>query len=52
LLAGGLSALDAGSAGAFLHGLSGLVAAADPAAPISALDLVEHLPDAIRMVQS
>jgi hydroxyethylthiazole kinase-like uncharacterized protein yjeF len=52
LLAGGLSALDAGSVGAFLHGLSGLVAAADPAAPISALDLVEHLPDAIRMVQS
>lgn len=51
LLAGGLSPLDAGSAGAFLHGLSGLIAAAEPAAPISALDLVEHLPEALRTVR-
>lgn len=50
LLAGGLSPLDAGSAGAFLHGLSALIAADEPAAPISALDLVEHLPEAMRTV--
>ena len=51
LLAGGLSPLDAGSVGAFLHGLSGLIAADEPAAPISALDLVEHLPEAMRAVR-
>ena len=50
LLAGGLSPLDAGSAGAFLHGLAGLIAADEPFAPINALDLVEHLPEAIRTV--
>lgn len=51
LLAGGLSLLDAASAGAFLHGMSGLVAESVPAAPIRALDLVTHLPDAIRAVR-
>ena len=51
LLAGGLSPLDAGSAGAFLHGLSGLVAAGEPGAPISALDLIEHLPEAMRTIR-
>jgi len=50
LLAGGLSPLDAGSVGAFLHGLAGLIAADEPLAPINALDLVEHLPEAIRTV--
>ena len=50
LLAGGLSALDAASAGAFLHGMAGLVAASVPAVPIRALDLVTHLPAAIRTV--
>jgi ADP-dependent NAD(P)H-hydrate dehydratase / NAD(P)H-hydrate epimerase len=52
LLAGGLSPLDAGSVGAFLHGLSGLIAAADPSTPINALDLVEHLPAAMSSVHS
>jgi hydroxyethylthiazole kinase-like uncharacterized protein yjeF len=51
LLAGGLSALDAGSVGAFLHGLSGLFAAASPPAPITAMDVAEALPDAIRAVR-
>lgn len=51
LLAGGLSALDAASAGAFLHGMAGLVAASVPAVPIRALDLVTHLPTAIRTVR-
>ena len=51
LLAGGLLPLDAASTGAFLHGMSGLVAASVPAAPLHALDLVTHLPDAIRAVR-
>ena len=51
LLAGGLTPLDAASAGAFLHGMSGLVAASLPAAPLHALDLVTHLPAAIRTVR-
>jgi hydroxyethylthiazole kinase-like uncharacterized protein yjeF len=51
LLAGGLSALDAASAGAFLHGMAGLVAIGAPAAPITAMDLVAHLPAAIRAVR-
>ena len=48
LLAGGLSALDAASAGAFLHGMSGVLAAGSPAGPIVAMDIVEHIPAAIR----
>jgi len=51
LLAGGLAPLDAASAGAFLHGMSGLSAASMPAAPLHALDLVTHLPAAIRTVR-
>lgn len=51
LLASGLGPLDAASAGAFLHGMAGLVAESVPAAPIRALDLVTHLPAAIRMVR-
>jgi NAD(P)H-hydrate repair Nnr-like enzyme with NAD(P)H-hydrate dehydratase domain len=51
LLAAGFSTLDAGSAGAFLHGLAGLVAAGSPAAPITAMDVVRHLPDAVRAVR-
>jgi hydroxyethylthiazole kinase-like uncharacterized protein yjeF len=51
LLAGGLSALDAASAGAFLHGMAGLLATGVPAAPVSALDLVTYLPAAIRAVR-
>jgi ADP-dependent NAD(P)H-hydrate dehydratase / NAD(P)H-hydrate epimerase len=51
LLASGLPALDAGSAGAFLHGLAGLVAAGTPAGPITAMDLVRRLPHAVRAVR-
>ena len=51
LLAGGLPPLDAASVGAFVHGMSGLVAESVPAAPIRALDLVTHLPAAIRTVR-
>jgi hydroxyethylthiazole kinase-like uncharacterized protein yjeF len=52
LLAGGLNALDAGSVGAFLHGMSALLAAGTPAASITAMDLIESLPHAVRTVRS
>jgi ADP-dependent NAD(P)H-hydrate dehydratase / NAD(P)H-hydrate epimerase len=52
LLAGGLSALDAGSAGAFLHGLAGLLASGSPAAPIVAAQIADQVPAAIRAVRS
>src|SRR5207245_3546522 len=51
LLASGLSALDAGSAGAFLHGLSGLAAAGEPPTPFTAMDVVRRLPQALRVVR-
>jgi NAD(P)H-hydrate repair Nnr-like enzyme with NAD(P)H-hydrate dehydratase domain len=51
LLAGGLSALDAASAGAFLHGFAGLLAASTPAVSVTAMDLVSHLPESIRRVR-
>jgi NAD(P)H-hydrate repair Nnr-like enzyme with NAD(P)H-hydrate dehydratase domain len=49
LLAGGLSPLDAGSCGAYLHGCAARLAAArsEGAAPIIADDVVQRLPDAI-----
>jgi hydroxyethylthiazole kinase-like uncharacterized protein yjeF len=47
LLAGGLNMLDAGSAGAWLHGLAGRLAA-DGGAPISAYDVLDALPAAFR----
>jgi hydroxyethylthiazole kinase-like uncharacterized protein yjeF len=47
LLAGGLDPLDAGSAGAWLHGLAGRLAA-DGGAPISAYDVLDALPAAFR----
>jgi hydroxyethylthiazole kinase-like uncharacterized protein yjeF len=50
LLSAGLSALDAGAAGAFLHGMAGLLAAGRPAVPITAMDVVEHVPAALRAV--
>lgn len=50
LLAGGADALDAASAAAFLHGLAGLEAAGDPAAPFTAMDIVDELPAALRAV--
>jgi ADP-dependent NAD(P)H-hydrate dehydratase / NAD(P)H-hydrate epimerase len=51
LLAGGLTTLDAGSAGAFLHGLAGLLGAGEPPAPITAMDVVRRLPQAVRSVR-
>jgi hydroxyethylthiazole kinase-like uncharacterized protein yjeF len=50
LMAGGLGPLDAGSVGAFLHGLAGLVAAGAPAAPITASAVVAALPHSLRLV--
>ena len=52
LLASGLDALDAGSAGAFLHGLAGLAAAGFPSTPFTAMDVVRRLPQALRTVRS
>ncbi|MEV5338468.1 NAD(P)H-hydrate dehydratase [Streptomyces sp. NPDC052676] len=49
LLAAGLSAVDAGSAGAYLHGLAGRLAAAG--APVGALDVAEAVPRAWRDVR-
>jgi hydroxyethylthiazole kinase-like uncharacterized protein yjeF len=49
LLAGGLDSFDAGSVGAWLHGLAGRLAA-DGGAPVSADDVVDHLPAAFRTV--
>lgn len=48
LLASHLSALDAGSVAAYLHGFAGRLASRG--APIAALDITEHLPDAWRDV--
>ncbi|GAA4138286.1 NAD(P)H-hydrate dehydratase [Actinomadura keratinilytica] len=59
LLAGGMSALDAAAAGAYLHGLAARIAARGPVgdgtghsseAPISAGDVITALPDAFRAV--
>jgi hydroxyethylthiazole kinase-like uncharacterized protein yjeF len=47
LLAGGLDPLDAGSVGAWVHGLAGRLAA-DGGAPISAYDVLDALPAAFR----
>lgn len=49
LLAGGLDPFDAGSVGAWLHGLAGRLAA-DGGAPISAYDVLDQLPAAFRAV--
>ena len=49
LLAGGLDPFDAGSVGAWLHGLAGRLASAG-GAPVSAQDIVDHLPAAFRVV--
>ncbi|REE98177.1 NAD(P)H-hydrate dehydratase [Thermomonospora umbrina] len=55
LLAAGMSAIDAATAGAYLHGLAARIAAGDPIdpapgleAPISAYDVVTALPAAFR----
>ncbi len=49
LLAGGMSALDAASCGAYLHGAAGRIAALD--APIVAEDIIAGLPAAIRSIR-
>jgi hydroxyethylthiazole kinase-like uncharacterized protein yjeF len=49
LLAGGLDPFDAGSVGAWLHGLAGRLAS-DGGAPVSAYDVLDHLPAAFRTV--
>ncbi|MGI5367949.1 NAD(P)H-hydrate dehydratase [Streptomyces iakyrus] len=48
LLAAGLSAMDAGSAGAYLHGLAGRLAA--EGAPVGAHDVADAVPEAWRNV--
>jgi hydroxyethylthiazole kinase-like uncharacterized protein yjeF len=52
LLAGGLSAIDAGSAGAFLHGMAALIATGTPAVSITAMEIVDALPAAMRAARS
>jgi hydroxyethylthiazole kinase-like uncharacterized protein yjeF len=49
LLAGGLDPFDAGSVGAWLHGLAGRLSA-DGGAPVSAYSVLEALPAAFRAV--
>jgi hydroxyethylthiazole kinase-like uncharacterized protein yjeF len=49
LLAGGLDPFDAGSVGAWLHGLAGRIAA-DGGTPVVAGDLLDTLPQAFRRV--
>jgi hydroxyethylthiazole kinase-like uncharacterized protein yjeF len=51
LLAGGLPGIDAASAGSFLHSLAGVQAQGRPIAPITALQIAEAVPAAIRAVQ-
>jgi hydroxyethylthiazole kinase-like uncharacterized protein yjeF len=51
LLAGGVEAAPAAAAGAFLHGLAGVHAADRPAVPISAMDIVDALPEAWRTIR-
>src|SRR4051794_11641 len=51
LLAAGVEAAPAAAAGAFLHGLAGVHAAARPPAPITAMDIAEALPQAWRTVR-
>jgi ADP-dependent NAD(P)H-hydrate dehydratase / NAD(P)H-hydrate epimerase len=52
LLAGGLPPLDAGSVGAFLHGLAALLASGTPGASITAMQVAEWVPSAVRAVRS
>lgn len=51
LLAAGTGALDAASAATFLHGIAGLEAAGEPAAPFTAMDIATHLHNAVRTVR-
>ncbi|MBV9485597.1 MAG: NAD(P)H-hydrate dehydratase [Frankiaceae bacterium] len=51
LLAAGLDPLDAGSAGAFIHGMAGLLATGEPATTVTALEIVEAIPSAMRAIR-
>ncbi|HET7531332.1 MAG TPA: NAD(P)H-hydrate dehydratase [Mycobacteriales bacterium] len=51
LLAGGLAAAEAASAGAFLHGLAGVRAAGRPETAVTAMDVAAAIPDAWRTVR-
>lgn len=51
MLAAGLSALDSGAVAAFLHGLAAVLAAGEPAAPITPRDVAAALPEAVRAVR-
>jgi hydroxyethylthiazole kinase-like uncharacterized protein yjeF len=51
LLAGGLDALDAGSVGAFVHGMAAVLAAGRPEAAITSMDIAAAVPDAIRAIR-
>jgi hydroxyethylthiazole kinase-like uncharacterized protein yjeF len=50
LLAAGMSGLDAGAVGAFLHGLAAVLAVGDPPAPTTPRDVAAALPAALRAV--
>jgi NAD(P)H-hydrate repair Nnr-like enzyme with NAD(P)H-hydrate dehydratase domain len=52
LLAGGLDPVDAGSVGAFVHGLAGLIASGVPPHPIIASDIVETIPGALSSLEA
>lgn len=52
LLAAGLTARDAASAGAYLHGLAARIASGAVGAPIAAHDVAAAVPDAWRSVRS
>jgi hydroxyethylthiazole kinase-like uncharacterized protein yjeF len=51
LLAAGLSALDAGAAGAYLHGLAAVLAAGVPPAQVTPREVAATLPEAVRTVR-
>ncbi|HTR69571.1 MAG TPA: NAD(P)H-hydrate dehydratase [Mycobacteriales bacterium] len=51
LLAGGVDTLDAGSGGAFVHGLAALRAIGVPPVSITAMDIVDAIPEAIRSLR-
>jgi hydroxyethylthiazole kinase-like uncharacterized protein yjeF len=51
LLAGGLSDLDAAAAGAFIHGLAGVLASGAPSIPITAMQIADAVPTALRAVR-
>jgi ADP-dependent NAD(P)H-hydrate dehydratase / NAD(P)H-hydrate epimerase len=51
LLAAGVEAATAAAAGAFLHGLAGVLAAGRPEVPLTAMDIAAALPDAWRSIR-